>query len=387
MSLNVWIIAAALGVVALLLLLNVAWLLGVRRWYRLRTEPGEVLRATTSDGWVLGVHFRRAQNKRFAEPVLLCHGLAANHRNLDFEPPYSLAHAFNEAGFDTYSVDWRGTMHSEPPPRGRLWSDYSVDDHIDKDAPALIDLALRHSGASQAFWVGHSLGGLIGYAAAGGEHAAKVRGLVTIGAPVFFKHTRLIRYAVQLGALAAWPFRLRNRLASIAVAPFLGHIALPLSDTIVNPKHIPPHIQRKAYANVMSSMSRRVLMQFKDWIRHDAFRSFDGKTDYRQRIATMKTPLLITAGSGDKLATPENVNKAFDLAGSADKTVVVFGPENGDKQDYGHGDLVFGANAPTEVFPIILRWVETRASAASRPSIKAEASTSNLERSADLRRS
>ena len=264
MSLNVWIIVGALGVLALLLLLNAAWLVGVQRWYRLRSEPGEVLRVTTSDGWVLGVHFRRAKVRRSRARAALVDGLAANYRNMDFEPPYSVAHAFNEAGFDTYSVDWRGTMNSEQPPRGRLWSDYSIDDHINKDAPALIDLALRHSGAKQAFWVGHLLGGLIGYAAAGGDHADRVRGLVTIGSPVFFKYRKFMQYAVQLGALTAWPFRFRNRLASIAVAPFLGHVPLPLSDTIVNPKHIHPHIQRKAYANVMSSMSRRVLVQFKD---------------------------------------------------------------------------------------------------------------------------
>lgn len=376
MSLNVWITAITLGVVALALL-NVAWLLAVRRFYRLRAEPGEVLRVTTSDGWVLGVHYRRAKTRRYLEPVVLAHGLAANHRNLDFEPPFSLAHAFNEAGFDTYSVDWRGTMHSEPPPRGKLWGDYSVDDHVEKDAPALIQLALGHSGAKQVFWVGHSLGGLIGYATAGGEQAEKIRGVVTIGSPVFFKYKKLIHFAVQLGALTAWPFRFRNRIASIAVAPFLGHVTLPLSDTIVNPKHIPPHIQRKAYANVMSSMSRRVLVQFRDWIKHDAFRSFDGKTDYRERIARLSASLLITAGSSDKLATPDSVQRAFELAGTKDKTLVIFGPENGDRQHYGHGDLLFGANAPTEVFPVILRWTQTRASAYGESSRQAEGGTSS----------
>lgn len=360
MSLNVWILAAVLAA-AVLLVAGVGWLLAVQRWYRLRAEPGELLRVTTSDGWVLGVHHRRARVRRFSEPVILAHGLAANHRNLDFEPPYSLAHVLNDAGFDTYSVDWRGTMHSEPPPRGFLAGHYSVDDHIEKDAPALIKLALEHSGAAQAFWIGHSLGGLIGYAAAGGASAEKFKGLVTIGSPVFFRFPKLIQYAVQLGALTAWPFRFRNRLASIALAPFIGHVTLPLSDTIVNPKHIHPHVQRKAYANVMSSISRRVLMQFNDWIRHDVFRSADGKTDYRQRIASLRVPLLITAGSADKLATTDGVKKAFELAGTQDKTLVVFGPENGDKQDYGHGDLVFGANAPAEVFPVIVRWLQARA--------------------------
>jgi len=46
---------------------------------------------------------------------------------------------------------------------------------------------------------------------------------------------------------------------------------------------------------------------------------------------------------------------------SQDKTLAVFGPENGDTLPYGHGDLLYGENAPKEVYPIILRWLEARA--------------------------
>ena len=42
---------------------------------------------------------------------------------------------------------------------------------------------------------------------------------------------------------------------------------------------------------------------------------------------------------------------------------MLFGRENGDTLDYGHGDLLFGENAPLEVYPRILRWVSDRASA------------------------
>jgi hypothetical protein len=50
------------------------------------------------------------------------------------------------------------------------------------------------------------------------------------------------------------------------------------------------------------------------------------------------------------------------LLASEDKTVMLFGRENGDTLDYGHGDLIFGENAPLEVYPRILRWVSERAS-------------------------
>src|SRR5688572_2870283 len=87
----------------------VLWLWGVRRFYRLRQERPVLYKTTCADGWELAVYHRPARGRRYAEPVLLCHGLAANHYNWDFDPPYSVAHHLADAGFDCYSVEWRGT--------------------------------------------------------------------------------------------------------------------------------------------------------------------------------------------------------------------------------------------------------------------------------------
>jgi hypothetical protein len=46
--------------------------------------------------------------------------------------------------------------------------------------------------------------------------------------------------------------------------------------------------------------------------------------------------------------------------GAADKTLVVVGRERGDRQEYGHGDLIFGARAPDELFPIVANWLDAR---------------------------
>lgn len=357
-----WLSAGALACVLGLF----AWVAGVRWWFRIKAAPAERLTAVASDGWALAVFHRKAKVRRFREPVVLCHGLAANHHNLDFEPPYSLAHALNEAGFDTYAIDFRGTLNSARSPQGRLHARYTVDDHIERDGPALIELALKHSGAEKIFWVGHSLGGLVGYAVAGAAHGEKLAGLVTLGSPVFYKFDRhLIRHAVRAGLLLAWSHRFRHTFFSTAMAPFLGHFALPLSDTIVNPKHIAPRIQRQAYATVISAMGRQVLLQFRDWIWNDAFRSADKSIDYRDRVKALQVPILVAGGAQDRLAPAHGVERAFALAGSEDKTLLVFGRDNGDAQDYGHGDLIFGTGAPTEVFPVVIRWLEARATSAA----------------------
>ncbi|MBM7118535.1 alpha/beta fold hydrolase [Archangium primigenium] len=362
-----------LGAVLVLGALNLLWIAAVRWWYRLRTPPPELLRARCQDGWELTVYFRRAAQRRYEEPVLLCHGLAANRYTFDFEPPYSLSHALAEAGFDCFIVEWRGIGGSRPPPRGRRWPDVTVDDIVAQDGPALIDLALARTGARRAFWVGHSLGGLVGYAVAQGAHADKLAGLLALGAPVFFPPDRLIRQLIHAGNRASWPRGLRNEWLSRTLAPFLGYVTLPLSDVIINPKHIPPAIQRKVYANMMASMSRNVLRQFRDWIDHDAFRSFDGSVDWRAGLSGLTLPVLVMGGSQDRLAPPKNLRAQFELVGSPDKHLYIFGCERGDKMDYGHGDLLFGTGVAQEVHQEVRTWLASHATPWTEP---AEAPTS-----------
>lgn len=353
----VWVLVAVLALV----LWNVVWVATVKRWYRPRTDLPQALRARCEDGWELTVHARRAPVRRFEEPVLLCHGLAANRFTFDFEPPYSVAHYLADAGFDCFSVEWRGTGHSRLPPRGRRYTDFTIDDHILQDGPALLELALKETGAKRAFWLGHSLGGLVGYGVAQGPHGGKLAGLLTLGAPVHFRSGPFLRTLISLGVRAAWPARFRQEWMSASFAPFLGYITLPLSDLLVNPEHIPPRIQRQVYANMMSSMSRKVLLQFQDWIEHDAFRSFDRATDWRAGIPRLQLPLLVMGGSSDRLATAENVEAQFALATATDRTLHIFGRDHGDKMDYGHGDLIFGTGAPQEVYPLIRQWLEQHA--------------------------
>src|SRR5438046_475752 len=92
-----------------------AWVALVAWLYRVRAQPAELLWAVASDGWRIAVHARPAAPRRFREPVLLCHGFAINRHTFDFDPPYSLAHALAEAGFECFTVEWRGTGASRRP--------------------------------------------------------------------------------------------------------------------------------------------------------------------------------------------------------------------------------------------------------------------------------
>ena len=237
---------------------------------------------------------------------------------------------------------------------------FDIDDLIAQDAPTLIGHALATTAASQAFWVGHSLGGLVGYAVVGGGER-RLRGLCALGAPVYFQYSGWVARLSRLALWLAWPAAFRQRWLSIGLAPFLGHVTLPLTDALINPQAIAPPVLRKVYANLVSSMGYRLLRQLADWSSHDAFRSRDGRIDYRARLGAVDTPVLVLGGSQDALATPKAVLGQGELLGCSDKTVMLFGTENGDALDYGHGDLLFGERAPQEVYPRIIRWVSERA--------------------------
>lgn len=349
-------------VTGVLLVLAVgAYLVAVRTFYRLRSPRPELEWVQTPDGTRLAVHRRRPEVRRFLEPVLLCHGLAANHVNFDFDPPHSLAHVFAAAGFEVFSVDWRGAGASRAR---RPWQRFlfDADDLIAEDGPALLAHALERTGAPRAFWVGHSLGALVGYGVLGGPHGGRIQGICALGAPVFFRYSGWVVRLSRLALGLAWPLAFRQRWLSIALAPFLGRVPLPLTEVLINPKAIPPRVLRKMYCNLVSSMGYRLLRQLDDWSSNDAFRSRDGRVDYRERLRRVTTPALVMGGSQDALATPQAVLGQAQLLASDDKTVMLFGRENGDTLEYGHGDLLFGENAPLEVYPRILRWVSDRAS-------------------------
>ncbi len=343
-----------------------AYLVAVRAYYRLRSPRPELEWVPTPDGTRIAVHRRRPAVRRFAEPVLLCHGLAANHVNFDFDPPNSLAHAFAAAGFEVFSVDWRGAGASRAP---RVWRRFlfDADDLIAQDGPTLLAHALERTGAPRAFWVGHSLGALVGYGVLGGPHGGRIGGMCALGAPVFFRYTSWVVRFSRLALWLAWPLAFRQRWISIGLAPFLGHVTLPLTEVLINPRAIAPRVLRKMHCNLVSSMGYRLLRQLDDWSRNDAFRSRDGRIDYRARMRQVTTPVLVMGGSRDALATPQAVLGQAELLGSEDKTVMLFGRENGDTLDYGHGDLLFGEHAPLEVYPRILRWVADRASPVPEP--------------------
>jgi poly(3-hydroxyalkanoate) synthetase len=79
---------------------------------------------------------------------------------------------------------------------------------------------------------------------------------------------------------------------------------------------------------------------------------------YASSFEALQTPLLVIAGSKDGLAPPEAVRPAYARSGSPDKTYRVF--------PRGHIDILVGRDAPLTVWPLVLSWLDRRATAAEQ---------------------
>ncbi|MEW5742308.1 MAG: alpha/beta fold hydrolase [Myxococcota bacterium] len=339
------------------------WLALVQWWYALDEDRPAPLFATTADGWTLAVWRRPPAVRRFREAVVLCHGFANNASFMDFHGAQNLAAFLAGLGFDCFSVDLRGAGSSRGPHEGP--HDATFDDHLHLDLPAVLDLVQRTSGVDRVHWVGHSLGGLLGLAAAATTEKERIATVTTIGSPLFFRFRPALGKLVKLGLFLASPSGQLATGALALVAPFAGRVPAPrLAHLTANLHNLTAQAQRLLVVNVFAPMWRGVMAQLGDWLLHDAFRSVDGKVDYRQAVARLQLPVLVVGGTVDVMAPPDVTRDYFELLATPDKQLALFGRSYGHALEYGHGDLVVGTHAPAEVYPVLRDFLVARATPA-----------------------
>lgn len=364
------IIAAflAAGVVATVLYVALALVLS-RRFALTDDAEIETLQIELPTlGHHIALYHHAPQKKRFSEPVIVCHGLGANRFNMDFRDDgrgrdrISIARALVRAGFDTWVLELRGRGRARVP-RG---ADWCIDDEVREDLPTAIETVLDLTGAAQVLWVGHSKGSLLQYLLQAEQlpAASKVKAVVAIGSPGNFRvHQRTIGYAVVLGSY----FARMNRPIPLALIAKLG---IPISTLIhligrvVIPtvKSIEAPVLRRVMASLASDISPGVMRQFSSWFRGGGTLTRRDGSSYDASFSKITVPFLFLAGSKDFVAPIDSLRHVYDRIASTDKTFQVVGLECGFKQEYGHGDLVIGVNAPDEIFPRVVGWLEEHAS-------------------------
>jgi len=329
------------------------------RWFFVPRFPDEVCYTTTEDGWRIGISRYRPVDRKFAEPVLLVHGIASNRLSFDLTDRLSLAMSLQKAGFDVWVVDLRGRGDSARP---KLFSglryDWSFDEYAEKDLPAAVKEVLRATGAPRVHLVGFSIGALACYAyLSGTKRDLGVGSLVSLAGPTSFKRLEKFLSARLIRSLR-W---MRHRWMMRVLAPGSGYLHPSPLQLIYNPENTDGLTQRRAMVNAVANFSRNELLQYADWIRGDVFRSIDQRRDYRAELGRIEAPALFIAGARDPFGAPDAVKETFDACtGIKDKEFRICSRAQGMKANYGHFDLLLGRDAPDEVYPMVASFLAGR---------------------------
>lgn len=312
---------------------------------------------TTQDGWKIALHRHRGTKRRF--PVLLVHGLASNYRNMDFPvKDLSVARYLAKQGYDCWIVDLRGSGLSKKNFfRAYKWY---FDDFVFQDLPAAVEKVLEVTGAPKLHWIGHSLGGLLAYPFAQCFPRKNIlKSLTTIAAPVttasrpgYFKHTYRIDSLLRF--IPVVPYRTLSKVAKIFANYVLGRD----DHYLFAKENMTREIFTQILTHAVESVPSSLILQIHSWLRHNHFVSKDGKINFMGNLEEITCPILMIAGSVDSFTTMADIRLAFRKIPNAKKELLIFGKDRGHQTEYGHVDLILGKNAPKEVYPHILRWLE-----------------------------
>ncbi len=350
-------------VLALLLLILAGILCNyfLNKIYREPDIPDELHFVKTRDNVLITLHryLPRGENQH-GEPVLFCHGLGANKYNLDFDERYSLARYLTRRGYDSWVISLRGAESlSTRGFIGRINWDFNFDTFVEYDIKDAIDYILEKTNKKAVHWVGHSMGGMLLYACAIRWGSERIKSGVTLGSPVGFnkvdRHVKLlINTDLFLKNLKKLPLNIIARWT----APLTGLFRSKIITHQMNPENVDFRVIRRAQFNDVTPLSTKLLMQFRDWLENDEFRTFNKNLNYKENLDKINIPVLVIAGKKDKMAVIDDVRYAYEKITSKDKQYLELSCENNFSSDYGHIDIVFGKRAPEEVFPVILAWLD-----------------------------
>jgi pimeloyl-ACP methyl ester carboxylesterase len=318
----------------------------------------------TPDGWRLVLTRYQARPQPWAQPcdgtypVLLVHGFSQNR------------HAWTAGdfvkrlvyrGLDVHILELRGhgkshrTLQEDASFRfGRpLPSDWNYgwdfSDYFLSDVPAAIDTVKEKTGAQKIVYIGHSMGGIIGYGMAATRQDLLC--MMTLGSPIrvgsesrlltalaqlepIFPVVQRVGHAIGLGVqgvLGALPGP-RGSALHIEAVPMdiiLGRLyrSLAIAKNRV-PRVLPKALQlfnpgKTRTENVRWVLERgedrepyRVLRTFARWIRQKELKCPRSLFDFRESFNRIRIPLVVAYGSADILAGEDSTRMAFEKAGS-----------------------------------------------------------------------
>jgi pimeloyl-ACP methyl ester carboxylesterase len=281
---------------------------------------------STADGHSLALHRSEPSvaSRAAAAPtqplrglaVLLLHGFAQNRRTwLEGALPRLLA----DRGAQVWLGELRGHGASDPPRPGARGG---LDAHLELDLPALF-AAVRATGPSALALVGHSMGGLLGYASLARDFAPEL--LVTLASPVRLGAERpLVRALAAVAAPTLAPLGPARLPLDVALARTAALTTLrPRGGPFAGLREVfrlgnPREADVDALRLVLSTgdaVDARVLRDLAVLTRGDP--AVIGGVSIERALAESGTPVLAVAGGRDSFAGPSGFAPEFSPSASS----------------------------------------------------------------------
>jgi len=348
----------------------------------------ETYLVTSQDGYILPIYrIPRAKNEAPTTPpvkkpvVYLQHGLENSAADWVINlPSESAAFVFADAGFDVWIGNFRGTTYSlhhvNMTSKDHKFWQFSWDEMAQYDLPALINKALEVSGASQVYYVAHSMGTMTGFAKFSDDQdlAKKIKHFYALGPVLNMRH-------VQGPAKWGAPFtKSASFVASIlGIDEFLPNTKLqqmiakyvcpnPLTDIIcqnvlemisgptgqLNASRIPV-----IDAHSPAGTSVQNVVHFGQLINSGNFQAYDygsAKANHAKygsdqppvyQVQNMDLPVSVYYGGNDWLAPPSDALYAMQQLKNVVESIFL--------ADFNHMDFAWGVKAAPQVYQPIAK--------------------------------
>jgi lysosomal acid lipase/cholesteryl ester hydrolase len=353
--------------------------------------PGQILTEPhvikTRDGWnLVAIRYRPTGPPRPGRlPVILCHGLTYNASFWDLDPSCSLPRDLAGRGFDVWVVNLRGSGASqkwvwkldEAPEallesalrrmtRGKMGSlsfasvdprfaNWTLDDHIAQDVPALVHLVRRTTGTAEVAWVGHSMGGIVALGHLARFSNPGIGRLAVIGSQVTMPRGQVplefLREMLEL--------RQRQLVGRLTPEELAALSRRSVHNLFFNVDNVLPQVYEALSGPAIDIPSVGVMLQYRTLAEKGVLLDARGQFNYARALGNVTVPVFIACGADDQFAPPPVQQFLHRHVGSADKTLVIFGRRQGMTVDAGHNDVLVGLNSRAEVYPLLARWLST----------------------------
>jgi alpha-beta hydrolase superfamily lysophospholipase len=242
-------------------------------------------------------------------------------------------------------------------------TNWSIDDHIHQDVPAIIDFVRKESGFDSVYWIGHSMGGIVlfGYLETGEQE--KIAGFIPIGSMMVLPEPLtpdLQKIADQKEILTA-SLVINTTVASQLSNFTLGTVRTPFEAALLERENVAPLVLFQFFRTCIDDTSSGVVGQFTDSIRSGEILSHDKEYSYTDNLSRVTVPILFMAGGSDRFVTEDMLQQSYNAVSSEDKELRIFSKATGYSMDYGHCDLIIGKNSEKDMYPAILDWLDKRA--------------------------